>query len=62
MVQEVTHFVSQYVDVATAAPASVHPGVSLRIVPFMAVVTSGLWIVAGGGRPRRDKIDDREWW
>jgi hypothetical protein len=38
MVQEVTHLVSQYVDVATAAPVSVHSGVSLRIVPFMAVV------------------------
>ena len=42
MVQEVTHFVSQYVDVATAAPVSVHPDVSLTIVPFVAVVASGV--------------------
>jgi hypothetical protein len=43
MVQEVTHLVSQYVDVATAAPVSVHSGVSLRIVPLMlAVVVFGV--------------------
>jgi hypothetical protein len=42
MVQEVTHLVSQYVNFATVAPVSVHPGVSLRIVPFMAVVAFGV--------------------
>jgi hypothetical protein len=42
MVQVVTHLVSQYVDFATAAPVSTHPGVSLRIVPFVAVVAFGV--------------------
>jgi hypothetical protein len=44
--------VSQDVEVASVAPVSVHPGVSVRIVPFMAVVAFGVvdcgWGVVSG--------------
>jgi hypothetical protein len=32
------HLVSQYVDVATATPVPVKPGVKARMVPFIAIV------------------------
>jgi len=57
MVQEVTHLVSQYVDVATAAPRLCAP----RREPENSAIHGryciwgcGLWL---GRRPRRGKIE-----
>jgi hypothetical protein len=40
------HLVSQYVDVATAAPVTVQPGVKVSIVPFIAIAV--FWDVECG--------------